>query len=166
MLSKSAFAVGIQRIELRFPKQKMPSGALDEYYDWLRWKLTDEQFLEASKVLFAEATRYPRPLDFIQAAPELETQRIPEEDRDRAYEAPEILVLRGSKAHKRWLRQFADRERAGVTDADLRTPTHECYGYPLPVLRVVTEQELEALTHERMMGRPSAPNQGDHWTNR
>jgi len=145
MLSMPAFALGIQRIELRFDK-KLKSAALDEYYEFLKLKLTDEQFTAASKVLFAESTRYPRPADFLESAP----PATPIHRGERAANPDEpvrIEVKEGSTAHKHWLRIFAERQRDGV-----EVPTESRDGYPAPVVVVLAPDEWEAQMSRQKMG--------------
>jgi len=145
MLSKEAFKDGMQRIELRFDK-KLKGGGLDEYYAFLKLKLTDTQFISASKTLFAESTRYPRPVDFIEAAPPADPVHRMEQVQS-PYEPVKIYVKEGSAAHAKYRRTWNDRARDGV-----EVPLVSRDGYPAPVVVVLEPNEWEAVMSQQKMG--------------
>jgi hypothetical protein len=145
MLSDLAFQEGIKRIESRFDK-KLKVSALKEYYDYLKLKLTDEQFIAASRALFAESTRYPRPVDFVEAAPPNDPVYRGEQD-GNPYEPVKLYVKEGSSAHKQYLRVWAQRDRDGV-----QVPSHSRDGFPAPVVVVLAPDEWEAQMSRQKMG--------------
>jgi hypothetical protein len=59
-----------------------PDGKLDDYFDWLKPHLTDEQMRFATHVLYAKSEFFPKPQDFIDEAPRLEMPRLPEPELD------------------------------------------------------------------------------------
>jgi len=142
MLTKQAFAQGMKRVELRFDK-KLKMEALEEYYEFLKYKLTDDQMEAASKRVFAEASRYPRPADFIEAAPPPEVKYQGERE-DNPFVPVRIPILAGSKAHRTWLRTCEERDRAGI-----HIPSHNRDGFPAPVVVVLSPDEWEAELHRK-----------------
>ena len=145
MLSMEAFRDAIVRIELRFDK-KLKAAALDEYYEFLKLKLNDSQMRAASKVLFAESQRYPRPADFLEAAPPLDREPYHEQDHD-PYEPVRIYIKEGSRAHQQWLKVFNERDRSG-----LQVPTESRDGYPTPQVIFLEPEEWEAQMSRQRMG--------------
>jgi hypothetical protein len=145
MVSREAFRDALTRIELRFDR-KLKGAALEEYYDFLKLKLTDEQIHIASKTLFAESTRYPRPVDFLEAAPPAESQHYTEEDRN-PFIPVKLYIKESSRAHQEWIRTCNERDRAGVV-----VPTESRDGYPAPVVVVLPAEEWEAQMSRQRMG--------------
>lgn len=145
MLTREAFRDAMKRIELRFDK-KPKGAALEEYYEYLKLKLSDEQMRIASKTLFAESTRYPRPVDFIEAAPPTESKSYTEEDRN-PFIPVKLYIKESSRAHQEWIRTCNERDRAGVV-----APTESRDGYPAPVVVVLPPEEWEAQMSRQRMG--------------
>ncbi len=140
-LSESAFRNGISKLTVRFdlPK-KRGSALLDELYAYLEHRISDVQFVASCEVLFAEALRFPRPVDFLENAPEYapETPLIAAGVSDPKRDAVAILVRRGSREHKGWLRTLEERKGAGqffTRDEAGYAVTHA--GFRLPVVEVV-----------------------------
>jgi hypothetical protein len=145
MLTREAFREGIDRMELRFDR-RLKSGALDEYYDYLKMKLTDRQYIAASRVLFAESIRYPRPVDFVENSPPSEAEYQGERDHN-PYEPVKLYVKQGSEAHMQYLRIWAERDRSGI-----EVPTESRDGYPAPTVVVLVPEEWEAQMSQQKMG--------------
>lgn len=117
-LSEPAFKTGMRRLDGRFTLPKPAS--LDQLYEYLEHRLTDRMFAEALEKLWAEAHRFPRPYDFIEAAPPydpyeeegslfLPPRRCPVSD------PPRIAVRRGSDRHREWQRVLEQRRSHGHT---------------------------------------------------
>ena len=140
-LTESAFQNGMSKLTVRFELPKRRGAALmDELYDYLKRRITDEQFQAACETLFAEALRFPRPIDFLENAPDYEPMRqmISAGVPDPKLDAPRILVRRGSPEHRKWLRDLEDRKVAGerfVRDDAGYAITHA--GFRLPIVEVV-----------------------------
>lgn len=70
-LSRSAFEAGWRMLTTRF---NVNQAAKDGYYAFLGPRLTDEEYRRACEHLFADAHRFPRPQDFIDAKPERQSE--------------------------------------------------------------------------------------------
>ena len=140
-LTESAFQNGMSKLTVRFDLPKRRGAALmDELYDYLKRRITDQQFLASCETLFAEALRFPRPIDFLENAPDYEPLRpmISAGVPDPKVDAPRILVRRGSLDHRKWIRTLEERRHARqqfVRDAAGYAITHA--GFRLPVVEIV-----------------------------
>ena len=140
-LTESAFRNGISKLTVRFELPKRRGAALmDELYDYLKRRITDQQFQAACETLFAEALRFPRPIDFLENAPDYEPMRpmISAGVPDPKVNVTRILVRRGSPEHRKWMRTLEERRHARqhfVRDDAGYAVTHA--GFRLPVVEVV-----------------------------
>lgn len=130
-LAKSAFADGIRKLSLRF---KVPGiDTLEAYYQYLRRRFTDEQFIETCGILFATSRRFPIPHDFVESAPpRLAAFRVDPDitPSDNPFEPVAIRVKKGTQAHRAWRDQFEARERVGITETRPTRWIEE--GFPAP----------------------------------
>ena len=139
-LTEGAFRNGIDKLTFRFDLGKKRLNKLDELYAYLKRRITDQQFEAACSTLYAEAHRFPRPIDFLENAPEFEpvdpliAPRVP----DPKVDAVRILVRGGSREHQAWLRTLNERRAAGqrfYRDDAGYAVTHA--GFRLPIVEVV-----------------------------
>lgn len=115
-LGQGTFYEGIETLRTRF--RNVPEKALEGYYSTLRYRLSDAQYRASVKKLFAEARSFPRPIEFIESAP----QDLADADFDIAARDPYwqrvSYVLRASKEGQLWRRVFAERREAARNAAD------------------------------------------------
>ena len=139
-LTESAFRNGIDKLTFRFDLGKKRLGMLDELYSYLKRRITDQQFEGACETLYAEAQRFPRPIDFLENAPEYEPTDplLPARVSNPKVDAVVILVRRGSREHQKWLRTLSERREARHRfERDLEGYAITHAGFRLPVVDVV-----------------------------
>lgn len=141
-LSESAFETGISKLSVRFDLGKKGRSVelLDQLYAYLKTRISDVQFVRSCETLFAEAVRFPRPVDFLENAPDYEPNRpmIAGPVPDPTVDAARILVRRGSVEHKKWMRTLEERRAARqyfTRDEAGYAVTHA--GFRLPIVEVV-----------------------------
>lgn len=71
MLTRDTFEQGWATLCTRFTG---PKAAKEGYYTYLGPRMTDKQFQGACGHLFAHSARFPKPHDFVEAAPEAELE--------------------------------------------------------------------------------------------
>jgi hypothetical protein len=134
-LSRSAFQDGLKKLALRF---KLPKAELLEaYYQYLRPRFSDEQFIETCGVLFAQSRRFPIPHDFVESA--VPREGFVRDDRfdeiDNPFVPHVITVRKGTQAYRKWQTIFEARDKAGITET--RPQRYIDAGFAAPVVRFV-----------------------------
>ena len=137
MIEGNVYAERWRVLANRFNRDLDPEEA-NRYYRYLSPRLDTAQFVAASEHLWAESARFPKPKDFVDAAPASATKALPSEgDRD-PYHQPIKMVLRGSVAHREWEATVDRRRKAGIPVEDDTGPP---YFFPRVCVEIVETPE-------------------------
>lgn len=143
MIDANLFAERWQIMLARFNRDLDPDEA-NRYYRYLGPKLDGIQFVAASEKLWAESTRWPKPADYVDAAPPSSRLVLaPGEDARDPYWQPIHRVLRNSQADRAWrVTTHARREASTIVLDDSGPP----FFFPRPIVELVDSQEEVGLT--------------------
>jgi hypothetical protein len=139
MIDPVLFADRWRVLVQRFNRDVEPDEA-NRYYRYLSPKIDTDQMVAASEKLWAEASRWPKPADWLEAAPPSKVPMLkagPVGDRD-PYWQPVHMILEGSIAHRRWqgVLKYRDEHEVYVHD-DTGPPFY----FPRPLTEVVDTPE-------------------------
>ncbi len=127
-------------------KMKLDTSRATRYYDEISKRIDDERFVDACRKIFYEFDEFPRPIDFIQMAPTIESVLGPPPAHN-PYDITIVNLVRGSRAHE----QFKHSRQEEVEGKDywvdsrgyrcaVRSRHHqneEGEGFPIPIVRLV-----------------------------
>lgn len=145
MIAAEVFAEKFEVICSRFNRDVDPEEA-HRYYDYLTVRMDTAQFERASKVIWAESSRFPKPADFIvHAGPPDPSHLLPSSvpaNRDPYWQQVR-RVLRASSKGQTYDVMFSRREQNPPSDDDSGSP----FFFPHPVIEYVDAESQVGISY-------------------